>query len=247
MLLKKYANRRLYDTGASKYVTLEEIAERVRAGEEALVIDAATGADLTQATLTQIILESRGASKLLPVPLLHHLIRLGDDSLGEFFSRWIAWALEVYVGGKQANQWASQWNPLMGLLQQAQQAWPWGAAQQPNPYTPPNPYAGTGGIGSNGPFGMGFPNAWSQSTGPASGVAMPMPPAPPSPMHSVASANAQGPSSAGPPGSGAISSPADLPGGAAEIARLQRELAALRTGLAGRKRGPRKKEDASKA
>lgn len=244
MLLKKYANRRLYDTGASKYVTLEEIAERIRTGEEALVIDAATGADLTQTTLTQIILESRGASKLLPVPLLHHLIRLGDDSLGEFFSRWIAWALEVYVGGKQANQWVSQWNPLMGLFQNAQPSWPWGAGQQQNPYAQPNPYPQAPGYGGNNPYGMGFPNPWGQPQGPGAGPQMPMPPAPPASSPSAAPANMQPgpPPPPGSPGSGG----ADAGSGSEEIARLQRELEAIRAGLAGRKRGPRKKDGAAK-
>ena len=63
MLVKKYANRRLYDMEASPYVTLEELAERIRAGAEARVVDAKTNDDITQSTLAQIILESRGAAK----------------------------------------------------------------------------------------------------------------------------------------------------------------------------------------
>lgn len=226
MLLKKYANRRLYDTGASKYVTLEEVAERIRGGEEALVIDAASGADLTQATLTQIILESRGASKLLPVPLLHHLVRLGDDALGDFFGRWISWALEVYVSGKQANQWATQWNPLLGLLQGAAPGWPWSSGGhaspfgQPSAYGPAHPYPGAPAAGG------GFPSGWTQSNAvPQQAVSQPPPP-PSAPMP--------------PPVANAATSPANQE----EIARLQRELETLRSGLAGRKRGPRKKDAA---
>ena len=67
-LLKKYENRRLYDTEESRYVTLEEIAERIRLGSDPHIVDAKSGADLTQATLAQIIIEGRGASRLLPVP-----------------------------------------------------------------------------------------------------------------------------------------------------------------------------------
>lgn len=70
------SNRRLYDTEASRYITLEELADRIQAGSDVRVIDAASGDDLTQATLTQIIIESRGAAKLLPVPLLTQMIRL---------------------------------------------------------------------------------------------------------------------------------------------------------------------------
>jgi len=101
MLVKKYGNRRLYDTASSRYVTLEELAEKIRAGADARVVDAKTNEDLTQTTLTQIILESRGAGRLLPVPLLMQLIRLGDDALAEFFGRYITWALEVYLQTKQ--------------------------------------------------------------------------------------------------------------------------------------------------
>ena len=80
MIVKKYSNRRLYDTSDSRYVTLEELAEKVRQGEDVRVVDAKTGEDLTAATLTQIIVEGRGAAKLLPVPLLTQLVRLGDSA-----------------------------------------------------------------------------------------------------------------------------------------------------------------------
>lgn len=90
MLVKKYGNRRLYDTEASRYITLEELSARIREGDDVDVIDAKTGQDLTQVTLAQIILESRGGAKLLPVPLLKQLVRMGDDALAEFFGRYVA-------------------------------------------------------------------------------------------------------------------------------------------------------------
>ena len=65
------------------------------------VVDAKTGRDLTQATLAQIILESRGAARLLPVPLLRQLIRMGDDALAEFFERTVIWALDIYLLAKE--------------------------------------------------------------------------------------------------------------------------------------------------
>ncbi len=113
MEVKKYGNRRLYDTGGSRYVTLEEVAERVRLGEDLRVVDAKTGLDLTQVTLAQLILESRGAARLLPVPLLKQLLRMRDDALAEFFGRYVTWALEVYLRLKDGAR--SVWNPFSGL------------------------------------------------------------------------------------------------------------------------------------
>ncbi len=113
MEVKKYGNRRLYDTEGSRYVTLEEIAERVRLGEDLRVVDAKTGLDLTQVTLAQLILESRGAARLLPVPLLKQLLRMRDDALAEFFGRYVTWALEVYLRLKHSAR--SVWNPFAGL------------------------------------------------------------------------------------------------------------------------------------
>ena len=112
MLVKKYANRRLYDMDTSRYITLEELADRIRAGADARVIDAKTNEDLTQATLAQIILESRGASKLLPPALLVQLIRMNDDALGEFMGRYMSWALDLYMSARQGAQAIAPYNPL---------------------------------------------------------------------------------------------------------------------------------------
>jgi len=67
MIVKKYGNRRLYDTSDSRYITLENLADKVRQGAEVQVVDAKTGEDLTAPTLTQILIEGRGAGRLLPV------------------------------------------------------------------------------------------------------------------------------------------------------------------------------------
>lgn len=110
--VKKYGNRRLYDTGDSRYVTLEELAEKVRKGADVQVVDAKSGLDLTQATLTQIIIESRGAAKMLPVPFLVQLIRMREDALAEFMGRWMSWALAVYTQARQGARSFAQYNPL---------------------------------------------------------------------------------------------------------------------------------------
>jgi polyhydroxyalkanoate synthesis repressor PhaR len=130
MIVKKYSNRRLYDTEASRYITLEELADRVRKGADVRVIDAATDADLTQATLAQIILEGRGAAHLLPVPLLLQLIRMQDDALAEFFGRYLTWALDAYLRTRQASGALSGLNPWLGetlsQLGRWAPAWPFG-------------------------------------------------------------------------------------------------------------------------
>jgi polyhydroxyalkanoate synthesis repressor PhaR len=113
LVIKKYPNRRLYDTADSRYITLEDLANLVKAGSDVLVQDATTGADLTQATLTQIILESRGGARLLPVPLLLRLIRLGDEALAEFLGRYVSWALEMYVQARQGARALMPMNPLV--------------------------------------------------------------------------------------------------------------------------------------
>ncbi len=118
MLVKKYSNRRLYDTESSRYITLEELAQKIQSGSDARVVDAKTGADRTQLTLTQIILESRRGALLLPVPLLLSLIRMKDDALTEFFGRYVTWALELYNHTKQGMKSATTMSPLASLAMQ---------------------------------------------------------------------------------------------------------------------------------
>ncbi len=112
MTVKKYSNRRLYDTSDSRYITLEDLAEKVRQGEDVRVVDAKTGEDLTAATLTQVIVEGRGAARLLPVSLLIQLVRLGDDALAEFLGQYVRWALEIYLNAKQGPQQMAPYNPF---------------------------------------------------------------------------------------------------------------------------------------
>lgn len=112
VVVKKYPNRRLYDTSESRYITLEDLTARIRKGKNVQVLDAQTGADLTQATLTQIILESRGGARLLPVPLLVRLIRLDDEALAEFMGRYVSWALEMYLQAKRRARAFLPLNPL---------------------------------------------------------------------------------------------------------------------------------------
>jgi polyhydroxyalkanoate synthesis repressor PhaR len=78
-VVKRYANRKLYDTTTSRYVALDDIAAMVRSGEEVEVTENETGADLTAVTLAQIILEDERQKKnLLSLPLLRQIVRYGD-------------------------------------------------------------------------------------------------------------------------------------------------------------------------
>jgi polyhydroxyalkanoate synthesis repressor PhaR len=115
VVIKRYSNRRLYDTEDSRYITLEDLAEKIRRGTDVTVSDAKTGHDLTQSTLAQVILESRGAAGMLPVPLLTQLIRMGDDALSEFMGRTMSWALEIYLGARHGAQALTPYNPFATL------------------------------------------------------------------------------------------------------------------------------------
>lgn len=112
LVIKKYSNRRLYDTAESRYITLEELAAKIRAGAEIQVQDAKTGQELTQATLVQIIMESRGASKLLPTPLLVQMIRMGDDTLAEFLGQYMSMALQLYLQARKGAAAVSPYYPF---------------------------------------------------------------------------------------------------------------------------------------
>src|SRR3954451_19059379 len=81
--IKKYANRRLYNTGTSTYVTLEDLATMVKSGEDFVVYDAKTSEDITRSVLTQIIFEqeNKEGQNLLPVTVLRQLIRFYGDSM----------------------------------------------------------------------------------------------------------------------------------------------------------------------
>jgi len=88
VVIKKYPNRRLYDTSASRYINLEDIAKFVREGKDVQVVDAQTGEDLTRVTLTQIIMEDAKQEPTgLPVEMLKQLI-VSSDRMGREFIMW---------------------------------------------------------------------------------------------------------------------------------------------------------------
>lgn len=115
VVVKKYSNRRLYDTDESRYITLDELATKIERGTDVRVVDAKSGQDLTQLTLAQILFESRGGAQLLPVPLLVQLIRVGELPFSEFMGRWVSWAFEVYMQARRGFGMLSHINPFGSL------------------------------------------------------------------------------------------------------------------------------------
>ncbi len=97
ILIKKYGNRRLYDTAGSRYVNLDDLAAHIRAGREVRVVDAKTGKDLTRVVLTQIITEdAKDKPTGLPLELLRQLIITSDEVGQEFLMWYLKSAFDTY-------------------------------------------------------------------------------------------------------------------------------------------------------
>jgi polyhydroxyalkanoate synthesis repressor PhaR len=104
-IIKKYGNRRLYDTAASRYINLEDIATLIREGKDVKVIDAKTGQDLTRVTLTQIITEdAKDKPTGLPLELLRQLIVASDEVRQEFIMWYLKSAFDTYQKVQDAVQ-----------------------------------------------------------------------------------------------------------------------------------------------
>lgn len=101
--IKKYANRRLYNTGTSTYVTLEDLAKMVKEGDDFAVFDAKTGEDITRPVLTQIIFEQEGkdGQNLLPTNFLRQLIRFYGDSMQLLVPRYLEFSFGRFVEDQQ--------------------------------------------------------------------------------------------------------------------------------------------------
>jgi len=125
VVLKKYANRRLYDTEKRAFVSLAQIAELVKQGREIEISDDKTGEDVTAFILTQIVLEeAKKKTLLLPVSLLYLIIRYGDSVLSEFFDHYLEQTLKNYLSYKSAmdsqfRTWLELGHDLSSLTQKA--------------------------------------------------------------------------------------------------------------------------------
>jgi polyhydroxyalkanoate synthesis repressor PhaR len=142
VVVKKYANRRLYNTETSTYVTLEDLAAMVRSDRDFVVFDAKSGDDLTHSVLTQIIVEqeSRGSGpNLLPTPFLRQLIRFYDDiGVSPMVPSFLQMSLETLAREQERirSQMTASWGPAasfeayneqvrknMALFEQAMRMW----------------------------------------------------------------------------------------------------------------------------
>jgi polyhydroxyalkanoate synthesis repressor PhaR len=119
-VIKRYSNRKLYDTQESRYVTLEELEELIRAGKEIAVVDVSTGEDLTSVTLAQIILENeRNHRATLPTAFLHQLIKHGQ-AWQEFIQKSFRSSLEgIMTSQRDADRVFREWVARAGWMQPA--------------------------------------------------------------------------------------------------------------------------------
>lgn len=102
VIIKKYANRRLYNTETSVYITLDELRELVKAGRAFMVQDAKTGEDLTRQALAQIIFEqeTKGIA-MLPTEFLRNIISFYDDSMGEVLQHYLTASMSTFMNNQE--------------------------------------------------------------------------------------------------------------------------------------------------
>jgi polyhydroxyalkanoate synthesis repressor PhaR len=102
VVIKKYANRRLYDTDTSAYITLEDLCERVKTGRDFVVVDAKTGQDLTRQVLTQIIFEQETkGSQILPTAFLRSVIRFYDDKMSGVLQHYLDGSMKTFMSNQE--------------------------------------------------------------------------------------------------------------------------------------------------
>lgn len=98
ILIKKYPNRRLYNTESSSYITIHDVAELIKEGTRVEVRDVTNDGDVTALVLTQIIMnKAKNNQELLPVSLLHLVIQFGENQLHEFFDKYLEKTMESYL------------------------------------------------------------------------------------------------------------------------------------------------------
>lgn len=102
IVIKKYANRRLYNTGTSSYVTLDDLAVMVKEGVEFVVVDAKTGDDITRSVLTQIIVEeeSKGGQTMLPISFLRQLIAFYGHGMQSLVPQYLESTMEAFAASQ---------------------------------------------------------------------------------------------------------------------------------------------------
>lgn len=131
-VIKKYANRRLYDTGRSSYVTLDDLCTMVKEGRDFVVYDAKSGEDLTRSVLTQIIVdqESKEGQNLLPISFLRNLIGYYGDNMQALLPNYLEQTLETFSRNQERLQemfpvatFEEMSRQNMAMFEQAMKAW----------------------------------------------------------------------------------------------------------------------------
>ena len=144
--IKKYANRRLYDTESSTYITLDRLAQMVREGREFEVVDAKSGDDITRQVLTQIIVdeEARG-STMLPINFLKQLIGLYGNSMQNFVPQYLEAAMDAFQRNQSAvkdafggNVFADIAKRNMAMFEDASRAFTGGGKTSPKTESTPS-------------------------------------------------------------------------------------------------------------
>lgn len=144
-VIKKYANRRLYDTGRSSYVTLDDLCTMVKEGRDFVVYDAKSGEDLTRSVLTQIIVdqESKEGQNLLPISFLRQLIGFYGDSMQNVLPNYLEQTLEAFAKNQEhfsqmfpVSTWEEIGRQNMAMFENAMKAW--------QPFMPPGSTAKPG-------------------------------------------------------------------------------------------------------
>jgi len=98
ILIKKYPNRRLYNTNKSEYITIKDVSTLIQEGDRVEVLDAVSGEDMTALVLTQIIMDKAKMNQsVLPVSLLHLVIQYGENLLHDFFEKYLEKTIENYL------------------------------------------------------------------------------------------------------------------------------------------------------
>jgi polyhydroxyalkanoate synthesis repressor PhaR len=123
VIIKKYANRRLYNTQSSSYITLDHLAKMTREGVEFCVLDAKTGSDITHQILTQIIMEEESSGEhMLPVNFLRQLIGMYGNSMQSLIPHYLEASMEQFHANqlklRKAFEDSIETNPLARLAQQ---------------------------------------------------------------------------------------------------------------------------------
>jgi polyhydroxyalkanoate synthesis repressor PhaR len=121
ILIKRYGNRRLYNTETSEYVNYQDLVKLIRDGHDVQVIDSRTRADVTKAVLMQVILEEEKTQSVLPVSFLFQLIRSRESAVQDFFKNYLSSSFEAYL--KTKEEFDRRFRGFLQMSSTAPQVW----------------------------------------------------------------------------------------------------------------------------